>query len=191
MTIGPRKSSVRGSVRAPKFLDKSSGFYARLDEPESAPLEDTFDEVGVMDARGPPEDDGQMLLRGTPGGRWRRTSSRRTQKQGASHEASPLDPAGPGVPEFPDRGNPLTHFACREDADDQVLIRDKKRMKREQEEVMKVVKRNTVKTCRKAVDRAFRRGWQMFLANIYSVTLTPDYSSRKKHQRNVVLAEFQ
>lgn len=38
MTIGksPRKSSVRSSIRAPKFLDKSSGFYGRLDEPEAA-----------------------------------------------------------------------------------------------------------------------------------------------------------
>lgn len=36
MTIGKnsRKSSARSSIRAPKFLDKSSGFYGRLDEPE-------------------------------------------------------------------------------------------------------------------------------------------------------------
>lgn len=37
MTIGKnsRKTSVRSSVRAPKFLDKASGFYGRLDEPEN------------------------------------------------------------------------------------------------------------------------------------------------------------
>lgn len=38
MTIGrnSRKSSVRSSIRTPKFLDKSSGFYGRLDEPETS-----------------------------------------------------------------------------------------------------------------------------------------------------------
>ncbi|KAK1889686.1 Conidiophore development regulator abaA [Dissostichus eleginoides] len=37
MTIGKnsRKNSARSSIRAPKFLDKSSGFYGRLDEPET------------------------------------------------------------------------------------------------------------------------------------------------------------
>ena len=37
MTIGKnsRKSSTRSSIRAPKFLDKSGGFYGRLDEPET------------------------------------------------------------------------------------------------------------------------------------------------------------
>lgn len=37
MTIGKnsRKSSTRSSIRAPKFLDKSTGFYGRLDEPET------------------------------------------------------------------------------------------------------------------------------------------------------------
>ncbi|KAJ8007800.1 hypothetical protein DPEC_G00097950 [Dallia pectoralis] len=34
MTIG--KNSRKGSVRAPKFLDKSTGFYCHLDEPETA-----------------------------------------------------------------------------------------------------------------------------------------------------------
>ncbi|TMS02427.1 hypothetical protein E3U43_007967 [Larimichthys crocea] len=63
---------------------------------------------------------------------------------------------------------------------DQVLIRDKKRgrdeegeeesrMKKEQEEGMKMVKR---KNYRKALDRALRRGWEAFITNLYSVTLT-------------------
>lgn len=71
-------------------------------------------------------------------------------------------------------------------------------MKREQEEGMKMVKRNTVKNYRKALDRAFRRGWEAFITNLYSVTLTPVTSSsptsssplsKKKQQNNSVLAE--
>ncbi|KAK1889780.1 putative lipoprotein [Dissostichus eleginoides] len=106
----------------------------------------------------------------------------------------------------------MVHFPVREDEDDQVLIRDKKRgreeegeeerrMKKEQEEGLKVVKRNTVNNYRKALDRAFRRGWEAFITNLYSVTLTPvtsssptsasSPSSKKKHQHNSVLAEFQ
>lgn len=38
MTIGrnSRKNSARSSIRTPKFLDKSGGFYGRLDEPETS-----------------------------------------------------------------------------------------------------------------------------------------------------------
>ncbi|XP_054656163.1 uncharacterized protein sb:cb1058 [Dunckerocampus dactyliophorus] len=228
MTIGKnsRKGSLRGSIRAPKFLDKSSGFYGRLEEPVRAPLEAAFmgedvmeevdvvrvsetDEVEDMQVFVPMEDDGQMLLRATPSrwssGRWRR-SSRRRHKQRSSQEESPRD-------EMPDLGtasqvephimkvavkeeNLPVHLMCREDADDQVLIRDKTRMKREKEEGMKVVKRNTMKMYSKALDGAFRRGWEAFVANIYSITLTPvnlssSPSSKKKHQHNLVLAEFQ
>ncbi|XP_061141996.1 uncharacterized protein sb:cb1058 [Syngnathus typhle] len=184
MTISKesRKSSARGSLRAPKFLDKSGGFYDRLDEPESAPLSDNL----VADA-GSEVDDGETLTRRTPSGRWRRRSSRRKQKQ-----ALPLE--SPQVLEghqAPHRGDRLTPVPSQEDADDRVLIRDKTWMKREQEVVMKVVKRNSMKAYRKAVDRAFRRGWEAFVANIYSVTLTPVIPSQKKHQHNVVLAEFQ
>lgn len=52
MTIGrnSRKSSVRSSIRTPKFLDKSSGFYGRLDEPEIS--------AEVEEVRGDGVDDG-------------------------------------------------------------------------------------------------------------------------------------
>ncbi|XP_029382561.1 cilia- and flagella-associated protein 251 [Echeneis naucrates] len=99
----------------------------------------------------------------------------------------------------------LVHFPVREDEDDQVLIRDKKRgreeegeeerrMRREQEEGMKVVKRNTRKNYRKALDRALRRGWEAFITNLYSVTLTPVTSSSPPSpsiRNKSVLAEFQ
>ncbi|XP_061619762.1 uncharacterized protein sb:cb1058 [Phyllopteryx taeniolatus] len=205
MTIGKdsRKSSVRGSIRAPKFLDKSSGLYGRLDEPESAPLEDELDAAtdggSEVDAcvpfdpnEGTPEDDGETLLRGTPGGRWRRGSSGRKPKQGGSRDEAPrserpsLGAGSPRVPETArNRGNLLV------DADDQVLIRDKKRTTRGQEEVVNVLKRNTMKTYRKAADRAFRRGWEAFVANIYSVTLTPSTRPKTKLRHNVAPAELQ
>lgn len=150
MTIGKdsRKSSVRASMRAPKFLDKSGGFYDRLDELESAPLKDILAADGGSDV-----DDGKTILRAAPSGRWKRRSSRRKQKQAASQEAPAQGSASPHDAEAqqraPDQGNAHPHFACRHDADDQALIRDKKRMKREQEEVMEVVKRDTMKTYRK------------------------------------------
>lgn len=216
MTIGKnsRKSSARSSLRAPKFLDKSSGFYGRLDEPE-APGEG--EEVGGTEAgeggvvsiqspsvvhmpgadhaekaevlaftEGMMEDDGETLLQRKPSrrsSRWRR-SSRKKQEEGRSEEDAARDERpslGTDIPVDPHslvdnrvameaemggekaggvKEPTLVHFAAREDADDQVLIRDKKRgrdeegqeerrMKREQEEGMKMVKRNTVKNCRK------------------------------------------
>ncbi|XP_073330829.1 uncharacterized protein [Pagrus major] len=257
MTIGKnsRKSSVRSSIRAPKFLDKSSGFYGRLDEPEIAGegeemwngMEDSNREEGVVSSQKPSEvhvsgaetqeaeafdfneglmeGDGETLLRRKPSrrsSRWRR-SSRRKQKEGRAEEDAarderpslgterPVDPHTGVVieVEMEKKVEPsLIHFPTREDEDDQVLIRDKKRgreeegeeerrMKKEQEEGMKMVKR---KNYRKALDRAFRRGWEAFIANLYSVTLTPVTSSspsssspasKKKQQHSAVLAEFQ
>ncbi|XP_056225334.1 uncharacterized protein sb:cb1058 [Seriola aureovittata] len=283
MTIGKnsRKNSTRSSIRAPKFLDKSSGFYGRLDEPETtgegeevraneveergSGVEDASregramsspatsvgnnsgaDEVDDAEAfefnEGLMEDDGETLLRRKPSrrsSRWRR-SSRRKQKEGRTEEDAARDERpslgkeslvdshdleGTRVMimvemeklkqveeenEKAGRGNEpaLVHFPVREDEDDQVLIRDKKRgreeegeeerrMKREQEEGMKVVKRNTMKNYRKALDRAFRRGWEAFITNLYSVTLTPVTSSsppsplsKKQQRNNSVLAEF-
>nr|XP_057924452.1 uncharacterized protein sb:cb1058 [Doryrhamphus excisus] len=161
-----------------------------------------------MRALVPMEDDGQILLRATPSrwssGRWRR-SSKRWHKQRSSRQESHKDEKTnqgtasqmePHVLEVAMKENLPVHVMCREDADDEVLIRDKTRMKREQEEGMKVVKRNTLKMYSKALDGAFRRGWEAFVANIYSITLTPvnlssSPSSKKKHQHNLVLAEFQ
>ncbi|XP_074518395.1 uncharacterized protein LOC141784454 [Halichoeres trimaculatus] len=268
MTIGKssRKSSVRSSIRAPKFLDKASGFYGRLDEPEVAAegeeqgtwcvtegkdiseadqRENATDEGDAFDfIEGMMEDDGKTLLQRNTGrrsSRWRR-SSRRKQKEGKAEEDTTHSKT-PGLvtesPSDPDvlensremmemeleklqkmkeeeekdgqgKDPALVHFTVQEDEDDQVLIRDKKRgreeeeeeerkMRREQEEGMKMLKRNSMKTYRKALDRAFRRGWEAFIANLYSVTLTsvtsssPQSSSpasKKKEQHSAVLAEF-
>lgn len=110
MTIGrnSRQSSVRGSIRAPKFLDKSSGFYGRLEEPEVAgereevggeELGERLDgtESGHIDgeaegkAEGMMGDDGETLLERKPSrlsSRWRR-STRRKQKEGSVAEDQP------------------------------------------------------------------------------------------------------
>ena len=224
MTIGkiPRKISTRSSIRAPKFLDKSSGFYGRLDEPEitgereevrgnegegrgngmeddsregkaiSSPAPSAVHTSGADEKddaeafgfnEGMMEDDGETLLRRNPprrSSRWRR-SSRRKQKEGRTEEDSAQD-KGPSLgctgvmievemeklrkleEENEKAGRvkepALVHFTVREDEDDQVLIRDKKRgreeegeeesrIRTEQEEGMKVVKRNTMKNYRR------------------------------------------
>ena len=51
MTIGKSatRSSTRSSARAPKFLDKASGFYGRLDEPEAARGNEEVRGVQVLD----------------------------------------------------------------------------------------------------------------------------------------------
>ncbi|XP_040925460.1 phosphoglycerate kinase [Betta splendens] len=238
MTIGKssRKASVRSSIRAPKFLDKASGFYGRLDELEAVEgsgaernvtggggREDggarsprvEKEEAGAADfSEGVVGDDGETLLQRKPGrhsSRWRR-SSRRRQKEGEKENAAEPHAAESEAEveerkvEEEERGREpaLVHFPTREDADDQVLIRDKKAggaeegeeergSKREQEKGMKVAKRNTMKNYRKALDRAFRRGWDAFVANLYSVTLapvTPPPSSGQKNLHRSVLAEF-
>ncbi|XP_033961518.1 cilia- and flagella-associated protein 251 [Pseudochaenichthys georgianus] len=251
MTIGKnsRKNSARSSIRAPKFLDKSSGFYGRLDEPETPgegeevrgqEVEETRDsnreasspsvvhvsekeEVEAFDHNeGMMEDDAETLLQRKPSrrsGRWSR-SSRRKQKEGRVEQDAAQEERPSAGTESTDtrvmiqvetgkgKESTMVHFPVREDEDDQVLIRDKKRgreeqrrVKKEQEEGLKEVKRSTVKNYRKALDRAFRRGWEAFITNLYSVTLTPvtsssptsesSPSSKKKHQHNSVLAEFQ
>lgn len=190
MTIGKnsRKSSMRSSVKSPKFLDKSSGFYGRLDDPEAPPgVEERWNgEGGVQSSQRPSMvntscvdekaeglmgDDGETLLERKPSrrsSRWRR-SSRRKQEIVAKWDAqvqteTALAPELVQVETVDRRAMgtkepALVHFAAWEDADDQVLIRDKKRgrdqedeeeeeersMKREQQEGLKMVKRNTVK----------------------------------------------
>ncbi|XP_007574662.1 uncharacterized protein LOC103153609 [Poecilia formosa] len=248
MTIGrnSRKTSTRSSIRAPKFLDKSSGFYGRLDEPEPA-TDDGCEisggnvEAEVKDGSSSPtmvpntladedveafgviEDDGETLLQRKPSrlsSRWRRSTRRKQKDEKAEEDPTQNEKSSPEVQEdmmkvkteeetVKEPG--LVHFQVREFADDRVLIRDNKRvreeeeeeseeerkMKKEQEEGMKMVKR---KNYRKAFDRALRRGWEAFITNLYSVTLTPVTASsptstspslKKKNLHSSVLAEFQ
>lgn len=194
MTIGRnvRQGSARSSIRAPKFLDKSTGFYGRLEEAEVAgegeevggrevgerlwgTESSSIDGEAVGKAEGMMGDDGETLLQRKPSrlsSRWRR-SSRRKQKEARVEEDQAREETAESLsPEF----NPvvievvgeqggskeaaLVHFATREDADDQVLIRDTKRgrdeegeeewrITKEQEEGMKMVKRNAGKNYRK------------------------------------------
>ncbi|KAG5851926.1 hypothetical protein ANANG_G00057020 [Anguilla anguilla] len=217
MTIG---KSSRKSLKSPKYLDRSSGFYGRLDEPEQengngqeaeeqgradgridgremhtqATQGDDKRESGIFDFnQGMLEDDGTAtLLRKTPArrsSRWRRKSGSKKKRV----EAEPEDPApaGESVPptmaaetmavdstasQTQDNGHILVHFSVREEADDQVLISQKAERETEVqrgEEEIKVAKRGKLKSYRKALDRALRRGWETFVSNLYSVTLTP------------------
>ncbi|XP_034020050.1 uncharacterized protein sb:cb1058 isoform X2 [Thalassophryne amazonica] len=248
MTIGKnsKKSSVRSSIRAPKFLDKSNGFYGRLDEIDSTGKRtgeemisgvvanttpqnvidflgaDEREEAEVFDCNeGMMEDDGETLLRREPGcrsSRWRRSRrSRSKQKTQRAVEASLSSDEDTRptlqveLEKLKKKQDEMEKFGNRND-DDQVLIRDKKRgrekeavegkeerrMKKEQEEGMKMVKRSMMKNYRKNLDQALRRGWETFIANLYSVTLTPvpsstsspSSASQKKLQHNLVLAEL-
>lgn len=78
------------------------------------------------------------------------------------------------------------HFSVREDADDQILITqgkvepweiDQKKKdeiaKEEDVAEMKVIKRSSFRNYRKILDKALRRGWESFVANLNSVTLAP------------------
>ncbi|KAK2913659.1 hypothetical protein Q8A67_002058 [Cirrhinus molitorella] len=160
--------------------------------------------------------------------RWSRMSSRKakydkfTSEKELGNETNKsisVDPS-PDVPpatqtlENSEKTEPaLVHFSVREHADDQILISGKKRGKGEMESIrkekktegklngesMEVVKRNTLKNYRKAMDKAFRRGWETFVANLYSVTLTPISSTssssstpsdKTELNRNRVLAEL-
>ncbi|XP_036843085.1 uncharacterized protein sb:cb1058 [Oncorhynchus mykiss] len=293
MAIG--KSPRNGSVRSPKYLDKSSGFYGRLDEPEmgreeeergregdwggSCPAtelstggETDRGEPGVFDFNeGMMEDDDTTLLRRKPSrlsSRWRRSSrkakpqaisprqgdqilgtemeapvlevtavevrrSRWGRSTGKKQGAEPLTVSpreegpilgtemetqtpvlevlevevrveteeGQREKERTEDERTLVHFASREEADDQVLIKDNKRGREEEEEEMKrqeemkvMRKRSTLKNYRKTFDRAFRRGWETFVTNLYSVTLTPDSSSSPPPSREMhhssALAEY-
>lgn len=203
MTIGKnsRRSSARSSIRAPKFLDKSNGFYGRLGEaelpgdvevligedvqdrwggvedgskeeggegsPEGAltPGTNHRDDAEAFDVHeGTMDDDGETLLSRKASrrssSRWRR-SSRRKQKDGGAEQDAAKDQAprlcqeGATMNGGGRKEPTLVHFTVREDADDQVLIRDKKRGREEEgaeERKMKreqVVKRNTMKNYRK------------------------------------------
>ncbi|MCI4377398.1 hypothetical protein PGIGA_G00203160 [Pangasianodon gigas] len=103
----------------------------------------------------------------------------------------------------------LIHFSIREEADDQKLISEGKERQREMKgkrrpgevegkadiENMKVVKRNSLRNYHKVLDKAFRRGWETFIANLYSVTLSPASSSvsspsKSEMDRKAALADF-
>ncbi|MCJ8731545.1 hypothetical protein PDJAM_G00200780 [Pangasius djambal] len=103
----------------------------------------------------------------------------------------------------------LIHFSIREEADDQKLISEEKERQREMKgkrrqgevegkadvENMKVVKRSSLRNYHKVLDKAFRRGWETFIANLYSVTLSPASSSvsspsKSEVDRKAALADF-
>ncbi|XP_026869823.2 uncharacterized protein sb:cb1058 [Electrophorus electricus] len=191
------------------------------------------DEPGIFDFdQGMMEDDGTTLLKRKPSRmsrRWNRKSSRRAepghlppgtasqsagtdtevaapvnQSQDVEGERQPGTRLGTRAPE-----SLLVHFSVREEADDQVLILERKegkgeagekRRKGQMEEKMyggnmKVAKRTTLRSYCKVFDRAVRRGWETFVANLYSVTLTPVPSSScspatSKLNKTVALVEY-
>ncbi|XP_051990310.1 uncharacterized protein LOC127649298 [Xyrauchen texanus] len=160
--------------------------------------------------------------------RWTRKCSRKEkydksfsakESEGTETEKSPFVDPNPEVPavaqtlEAADsREAEPALISVRGHVDNQILISGKRECKSELEdtrkekktdgkldgESMEDVKRNTLKNYHKALDRAFRRGWETFVANLYSVTLTPisstssssSLSDKTKMNRNRALAEF-
>ncbi|CAL9694207.1 unnamed protein product [Knipowitschia caucasica] len=208
MTISQRASPARSSIRAPKFLDKSSGFYGRLDEVELTAALDLKPKpshaAAAEDGEVFTEDDGQMLLR--------RKASRRSSRWRSLRRKDDKEEKSPGAGEDIQvvlqaqlQTEPsLVHFPVPEEADDRVLIRDTAqqeqqedqeewRHRREQQDGIKALKRKSGKHYGKALDRAFRRGWEAFITNLYSVTLTPSSPTPEKRQpnsSNIVIAEM-
>ncbi|XP_076145837.1 uncharacterized protein LOC143128045 [Alosa pseudoharengus] len=91
-----------------------------------------------------------------------------------------------GLPAVQEPEPVIVHFSIREEADDHALLRGqncetgvkgkikaKENQRENNGEQMKVAKRSTLKLYRKAVDRAFRRGWETFITSLYSVSLIP------------------
>lgn len=149
------------------------------------------------------EDDGTTTLLRRKPSRWSRRSSRKTKADKASSETdkqtentdsdktlkcdTPSETLTYEPPVVLEPGKPtVIHFSISEEADDHGLLQEQKseievtekkkgRETRGQNnsEQMKIAKRNTLKLYRKAIDRAFRRGWETFVTSLYSVSLTP------------------
>ncbi|XP_018592727.1 uncharacterized protein LOC108925359 [Scleropages formosus] len=242
MTIG---KSSRKSAKSPKFLDRASGFYGRLDDTKAETaggdvlMEQNHErertgkrnlqnlqggrrrlsgEPSVFDFDGGVmEDDGKAsLLRKKPsrdGGRWRRRRSSSGKRVDGQSEVLPaskenqipasareaLSPLSIPAEEESHSSPAQIHFSIGEDGDDQAPIWKKKRGKEldvQHGEEVKLGKRSTLRSYRRAIDRAFRRGWETFIANLNSVTLAP-ISSSSSHSsspagfhQNSAIAEY-
>uniref|UniRef100_A0A3B4YLH2 Sb:cb1058 n=1 Tax=Seriola lalandi dorsalis TaxID=1841481 RepID=A0A3B4YLH2_SERLL len=169
MTIGKnsRKNSTRSSIRAPKFLDKSSGFYGRLDEPETTGEGEEV-RANAVEERGSGVEDAS---------REGRAMSSPATSVGNNSGADEVDDAE--AFEF--------NEGLMED-DGETLLRRKPSRRSSR------WRRSSRR--KQALDRAFRRGWEAFITNLYSVTLTPvtlssppSPLSKKQQRNNSVLAE--
>ncbi|TRY81764.1 hypothetical protein DNTS_007926 [Danionella cerebrum] len=245
MTIGKSFNKNR-ALGSPPFLDKSNGFYGRLDEMFADDIQKQLkaeevkpnrrnsgtvsswkeDDVHVVEYNhGVMDDDGTTLLKRKPSRlsrRWSRMSLRKgkydkfsSEKElfdetetSSSADLKALPTQTPSPSKEPEA--PMVHFSVKEHADDQNLLTVKKGGEKDDKgkekktegklngETKAVVKRNTLKDYRKAMDKAVRRGWETFVANLYSVTLTPISSTSSSKasdkadlNRSRVLAEFQ
>ncbi|KAI5609935.1 hypothetical protein C0J50_5607 [Silurus asotus] len=167
------------------------------------------------------EDDGTTLLKRKPSRlsqRWSRKGSKRNKSDKSSLEIDVQNPETEWAPSIKssldvhlETPEPmLMHFSIREEADDQKLIPEGKRKHKEimgkrteggevEEKTdvgnVKIVKRSSLRNYRKVLDKALRRGWETFVANLYSVTLSPvsppvSSSSKSEMDRMAALAEF-
>ncbi|XP_078516958.1 uncharacterized protein LOC144781817 [Lissotriton helveticus] len=175
--------------RAPAFLDASAGFYDRLEEadypdayPESHPT------AGASFSRRQADTNGKSPLiteepKEVRSRRKRRARSLRVTKtesrvflaessiyddldaEASDQEESPKAGGEPALGE----ASPVTCYLGTDDG--QQLIEGSPETKEESTEREKQ-KSNKMKQYKKTIDRAFRRGWGTFLANLYTVSLS-------------------
>ncbi|XP_062849280.1 uncharacterized protein sb:cb1058 isoform X2 [Trichomycterus rosablanca] len=224
MTIG-KSSKKNKAPKSPPFLDCASGFYERLDEfdmklrtgveiteklPTSKPgvgksrtegstgssLPDKQDH-GVLDfEEGMMEDDGMTLLKRKPSRlsqRWSRKGSKRSKSDKPS-----VDLGSKSL-------STKNDMAPSKNLEVQVETQSEMQSKRKEEhwemegktnpENMKVMKRSSFRHYGKVLDKALRRGWETFVANLNSVTLAPvstssSSPSKSEMDRKSALADF-
>ncbi|XP_062849278.1 uncharacterized protein sb:cb1058 isoform X1 [Trichomycterus rosablanca] len=177
---------------------------------------------GVLDfEEGMMEDDGMTLLKRKPSRlsqRWSRKGSKRSKSDKPSVDlgSKSLSTKNDMAPsknlevqvetqsemQSSKRASDLmvVHFSVTEYADDKILITERKEEHWEMEgktnpENMKVMKRSSFRHYGKVLDKALRRGWETFVANLNSVTLAPvstssSSPSKSEMDRKSALADF-
>lgn len=189
-----RSYSLRNprTVRSPAFLDASAGFYDRLEEvdyPDAYPDgHPTGGRAGTSFSKHQADTNGKSPLiteepKEVRSKRKRRARSLRVTKtesrvflaessvyddldaEASSHEDSPNSVEEPALEEAP-------QVTCYLGTDDgQQLIEFSQETKEDKTEREKQ-KSNKMKQYKKTIDRAFRRGWETFIANLYTVSLS-------------------
>lgn len=185
-----RSYSLRNSrtPRSPAFLDASAGFYDRLEEADYPDGHPTGSRTGASFSRHQADTNGKSPLiteepKEVRNKRKRRTRSLRVTKtesrvflaessiyddldaEASSQEESPKAVEEPALGE----ASPVTCYLGTDDG--QQLIEGSEETKEENTEREKQ-KSNKMKQYKKTIDRAFRRGWGTFLANLYTVSLS-------------------
>ncbi|XP_064407915.1 uncharacterized protein SB:CB1058 [Latimeria chalumnae] len=202
-----RSKRSRASFRQAKppsalsFLDTSNGFYNRLEEIDypmeifgsgeksEEPEDNSRDSFWSQSAGEAFDDKGRSPLiadadskEGSEKKNKRKKSIRRSLRYSKKKPAVPSASVGPAAGEASDAADSVAHgeetqvvhFSILDDS--QVLI-DREQEKKEEGRGPRYQKPTKMKQYRESIDRAFRRGWEAFISNLYSVTLSQAMAS--------------